>query len=464
MKAPNIILIIIDAARRDHFSCYGYDKHTSPFIDDLTKESIFFENAYSTAAWTVPAHASLFTGLYPSEHRAQNNNLYLSESIPTLAEILRANGYITIGFSNNMYVGRMTGLERGFDHFDEVWRRYRHRSQLDMLRVGLKRLLHMTDRGAAETTDLIINWIKNRTKDAPFFMFVNYIDVHQVCHPPKEFLQRFPGSKYSYWRMIKFMRAYLNGRVNFYTGRIKFSEKDWENFKWIYDVSLYYVDYQISKIYECLRQQKLLDNTIFIITSDHGTNLGDHGLLHHEYCLYETLLRIPLIIRYKPLADYRRISQNIQLSDLFYIILELVDIKTKLYKTGRVSIYKLVKGEDFNLPVFAEWLSPKETLKRLSKMAPNFDFSKFDRDLKSIKMGRFKYIESSDGSHELYDLEIDPSESHNLYERKLNKAKELQKVLKEFTSHLIKHEKFTYKKLEMDKEVMRRLRSLGYVV
>ena len=97
-------------------------------------------------------------------------------------------------------------------------------------------------------------------------------------------------------------------------------------------------------------------------------------------------------------------------------------------------------------------------------MAPNFDFSKFDRDLKSIKMGRFKYIESSDGSHELYDLEIDPSESHNLYERKLNKAKELQKVLKEFTSHLIKHEKFTYKKLEMDKEVMRRLRSLGYVV
>lgn len=464
MKSPNVILIIIDAARQDHLSCYGYHRQTSPFIDTLSKDSLFFKNAYASAPWTVPSHASLFTGLFPSEHKTQNDNLYLGKNIPTLPEILASNDYTTVGFSDNMYVGRATGLDRGFQHFDEVWERYRFKSKLDLFLIGLKRILHMTDRGGNETTQLIIDWLNSRNKFKPFLMFVNYIDVHQICHPPRSFLVKFGGGRYSYRRMYKFMRAYLNGRVKFYTGEIKFTEEDWGNFKWIYDVAIYYIDYQISRIYEVLAKQGILDNTIFIITSDHGTNLGDHGLLHHEHCLYETLLRIPLIVRYTPLSGNKEVTKEIQLTDLFYMILDMSNIQYRTTKDERFSLQNILKDQDTATHVFAEWRKPQSLLAELSRLAPNYDFSKFDRGLRSLKVGQYKYIESNNGNNELYNLNADPREVQNIYEQNPERVKEMKESSREFIRKLIRQEEVEkYKELEADEELKKRLRSLGYI-
>ncbi len=464
MKNPNVILIIIDAARQDHLSCYGYDKNTSPFIDDLAKTSLLFQNAYATAPWTVPSHASLFTGLFPSEHKTQNDNLYLDKNIPTLSEILASGGYSTVGFSDNMYVGRATGLHRGFQYFDEVWERYRFKSKFDLLLLGLKRILHMTDRGGKETTDLIIDWLINRDKANPFFMFVNYIDVHQICHPPRSFLIKFGGGQYSYRRMYKFMRAYLNGRVKFYTGEIKFSDEDWKNFKWIYDAALYYIDYQINRIYECLTDLGILDNTILIITSDHGTNLGEHGFIHHEYCLYETLLKIPLIIRYKPLSENKQIMKEIQLSDIFHMILRMLNIDGRLVKGERFSLSEILSDTDPSSQIFSEWRRAESNISELKKFAPDFDFSKFDKGLRSIKIDNYKYIESTNGENELYNLGIDPEEAINILAKDPYKAEEMQQLLRKFEGNLIRQdEEEQYKKLDADEELKKRLRSLGYI-
>lgn len=453
-RPPNIIFIIIDAARRDHFSSYGYWRKTSPFLDDFSKEGVFFENAYSTAPWTVPSHASFFTGLFPCEHKAQNDNLFLDKRIPTLAERMSENGYRTVGFSDNMYVGTSTGLNRGFQQFFEVWRKYRQKSKLDTVYLAIKRLVHLTDRGGGETTELIIDWIKNRDKNRPFFLFVNYIDVHQVCHPPKRFLEKFPECKYSYLKMIKFMRAYLNGRVKFYTNKIKFTDQDWENFKWIYDASINYIDWNISRIVDCLVKEEIMDNTMLIITSDHGTHFGEHGLLHHEYSVDEILLRVPLFIIFKAKFESKRVTKNIQLNELFDFILSEAGIEKKPSR--------LMASED-NKPVFAEWGRPKGTIRKLSRLAPKFDFSKFDKGLTSIKVGNLKYIRSTDGQHELYDLEKDPGEENNLYATNSEIVKKMEDEFEKFTSRLSRQYEDAHRNMKEDEELKRRLRSLGYI-
>ena len=464
----NILLIIMDAVRQDHLSLYGSNRKTTPFIDDLAQESIVFRNAYSTAPWTVPSHASLFTGLYPSEHKAQNEHMYLDEKYQTVAQIFSKNNYRTVGFSDNSVVGKPTGLNRGFEYFDEVWRRYKHKSKLDMYIVGLKRILHMTDRGANETTRLAIEWIENKSKhEEPFFMFINYMDAHQVCHPPKAFLDEFPERKYSIQKMVKCMRAYLNLRVKYYSGQIELNDDDMDHFKWIYDAAIRYLDSEIHKLYECLRKKGLADNTIFIITSDHGTHLGEHGLLHHEYSVANTLLRVPLIVTLPHFNNRRTVVDHpVQLSDLFFFLFQWSGVEMIQHPGNReyLQFNTVVSEINEKHPIFGEYRRPESIVQALSRMVPHHDFSAFDRGLRAIQIGTMKYVWCTDGCHELYNLEEDYGENENKYEEDFGSSQHMQEHFAAFLSSLIHQDEAEVRReFEADDEVKERLRALGYL-
>ncbi|HLA38826.1 MAG TPA: sulfatase, partial [Candidatus Glassbacteria bacterium] len=173
--SPNILLIVMDAARADRFGCYGYNRPTTPNIDRLAAEGVRFTQAWSTSSWTLPAHASLFTGLLPDEHKTHCGHAWLVDRIPTLAELLAVKGYRTAGFSNNPYVDRSENLHRGFERFEAVW-----------ANSAVTDSVHPYD--TPHTNRLVEEFIENAHSGAgPFFAFINYMDTHMPYGPPEPY-------------------------------------------------------------------------------------------------------------------------------------------------------------------------------------------------------------------------------------------------------------------------------------
>jgi arylsulfatase A-like enzyme len=178
VKKPNIILISIDTLRYDHLSCYGYCRTTTPRIDQFSGKSVLYNNAYSTAAWTPPAHASMLTGLYPSQHGVIDQN-HLPPEIPTLAKILRKNGYHTCGFVNNSQVGEMVGFNDGHDDYYEIWQGLQRNQFYKRLKSKYLTLRGYADNGAFYTNQKIKYWINKKwNQQKSFYMFIHYIEAH----------------------------------------------------------------------------------------------------------------------------------------------------------------------------------------------------------------------------------------------------------------------------------------------
>lgn len=450
---PNIFLVILDAVRPDHLSCYGYRRKTTPNIDNLAEEGVLFENAISPAGWTPPAHASLFTGLFPSQHGLGHGSLYLNQRFPALAAILRSSGYETIGISNNPWVSHATGLDRGFAIFHEVY--YKKGSLLETLRFAIQKLSaiigNTDDDGAHRTNHLALTYLSQREREGrPFFIFINYLESHLPYKVPRPYATLF--GKPARGRINQDWRRYVSGRV-------AMDEDDFESLKSLYDGAISYLDAKIEELVSCLRQREMLDETVVIITSDHGDNFGDHGLMGHELGLYDSLLRIPLIIRYPPLFPAgRRVTEQVQLLDIFTTILEILGhegVETQ----GRSLLPERLKA---NPRRFAVAEQSRPSLEVFTKRFPEFDPSPYDRELRAIRAEDHKYIWASDGRDELYDIRADPQEKENLISMQLEKAQELRQMLEEwlrgFTPYQAEEEA-----MEMDEITRERLRGLGYI-
>jgi len=191
----NVILIVMDAVRRDHLSCYGYHRKTTPNIDNLAKKGVLFENAFSTAEWSYPSHASIFTGKYPSYHNTLGKDIFLHKENTTIAEILSRNGYQTIGVSGNDLLSPINLFSKGFQKYIVYDVRYEVRSILKIIKKSPKdfarTLMYGRDGYTCQNVEKIKSFLKNRKKTKPFFLFTNLYNCHAPYNPPRPFKKHF---------------------------------------------------------------------------------------------------------------------------------------------------------------------------------------------------------------------------------------------------------------------------------
>lgn len=295
--SPNVLLIVLDTLRSDHLSSYGYQNNKTTNIDQIAEEGVLFENAIAASSWTPPSHASIFTGRSVNEHGVDGINPYMDSHYPTLSELFYQNGYVTGGFSaNTLWINKNSGFDRGFIHFEDFFHNVddmvsrtiygkeivlRIRSYLGYRDIfGRKR--------AADINKDLLSWLEG-INGRPYFVFLNYFDMHTPYISPAPYHTQFMSEEQiDQERDEKFdPDAIYNGPDNIPS-------------LWIsgYDGALAYLDTEIGVLINNLDKRGLLDNTIIILTSDHGEAFGEHELYEHGHTLYQELINVPLIIRY----------------------------------------------------------------------------------------------------------------------------------------------------------------------
>jgi len=469
MKKLNVFFAVMDAVRPDHLSCYSYPKKTTPNIEEVAKESVLFQNAFSAAPWTPPSHASIFTGMYPSQHGVLGKNLYLSEKIPTLAEIFASMGYETLGMSKNPWVGSQTGLHRGFERFVANIPPT-SRLSLDWIdfcvETDISAIKYRRWARQIKIFQEIKKWIlRCQKKNKHFFIFVNYLDAHTPYDPPQPFKNRFERIYHPNVNKVK-IKDIFNDRHGYpYVAKeSEISKEEWDVVKSWYDGAISFIDFFLGKLFDFLKKRELYDDTITIITSDHGENFGEHELANHMFCLYDTLLHVPLIIKFPEcIFSGERISSIVSTIDIFSTLLNILD--EKIERKFKVSGVNLFPSENtiYHEHIFAEDGPPVTDINSLKRLCPNVDQSicdKYNKGLKCVRTRDFKYIIASDGKEELYDLHKDPGETRNVIDDFPEKAEKLRSIL------VTELKSSSFKGFELpaiDYEMRKRLQALGYV-
>lgn len=369
-EPPNILFISIDTLRRDHLGCYGYHRDTSPNIDALADAGTRFEQAISSCSWTLPSHASMLTGLYPAFHRLQDDGVRLPADVTTLAEQLRAANYHTLGVIAHVYVSSTFGLQRGFDTFDE-----------SLIEGGA------TNPIAEQVVDRFLHHMQSVPADRPYFAFVHFFDPHWDYTPPPPFDQRFTNPNYTgpIDGTLKSLSRYVDGSQ-------PMSEAGRQHAIALYDGEIAYVDGQIGRMLDTLRQRGQLENTTIVLISDHGEEFREHGRLGHGKTLFGEQLRVPLIIAGDPAfpAGQRR-------SD----VATPVDLAPTLLALAQADVATTFQGHSLlepppDRPVFAESV-------------------RFGNEMRSARTNQHKVIHYRQGNHlHYYDLQRDPREQQPL--------------------------------------------------
>ena len=306
---PNVLLVSIDSLRADHVGAYGYARDTSPAIDALARDGVLFENAISSAPWTVPAHMTLLTGLPPEVHDVVTVRQKLSPDAVTLAEVLQDAGYATAAFVSGPTVMAHYGFGQGFASYDESM--VERRPKLAGAAVSSPGLV-----------DLVSGWLDRwstaETRE-PFFVFLHMWDVHYDYVPPREYVERFdPG----YDGDLDVRRFETNERLH-----RGMAPRDLRHLIALYDGEIRFTDDHLARLVAKLRTLGVLDDTIVVVTSDHGEEFFEHGAKGHAKTLYDEVLRVPLVVRYpRRVAPAQRVTQQVRLMDVAPTILGLAGV------------------------------------------------------------------------------------------------------------------------------------------
>jgi arylsulfatase A-like enzyme len=470
MIKPNIVLISIDTLRADHLSCYGYGRQVSPFIDSLAAQGTIYRNNYSTGVWTPPGHASMLTGLYVSEHGVYGDRR-LSHNIPTIATVLRANGYQTAGFVNNSQVGELVGLDKGHDTFVEVWKGIKPRSTIErVVRGGIRKIresLGHEDMGASRTNKLIRDWIGNHIdRETPFYAFLHYIEPHNPLNPPHPYKNKYLDKSFTNLDMKK-MRKVAHNPLICFVEDLNLSQEEIEFLKALYDAEIAYTDSKISEIVTILKENNLYENTMIIITADHGEHFGEHGLFSHVASLYEEILRVPLIIKF-PLgvSHPKEVTHLTQLVDIFPTVMDITHLpKESLPNNSGISLLdKLETPSNCRNFIFAEWEGriPMFLQDYIAKGARATNIDPLKVKMRVLRDQQYKYIWREDGKEELYHITSDHKELNNLANTKPNITRTYRDKLLELADNF-PHSPLDAKTVQFDDDVKKNLEALGYM-
>jgi arylsulfatase A-like enzyme len=435
MTRPNVVVVVLDTVRaRDTVPIAA---SPMPGLAAIAESGTEFTNAFSTAPWTVPSHASLFTGTYPSRHGTGGASPSLGHSMPTLAEAFQDADYETVGVSNNTWVTREFGFDRGFETFRKGWQYVqsdtdlgsvvRAKEPMAKVRAARDRLFDgnplvnaanvlygelADDEGAGRTTQWVEQWLDGRDERAPFFLFLNYIEPHIEYSPPKEHAERFLPADASYEEAA----ALRQDPRAFDVGEYSLSQREFELLRGLYLGELAALDEHIGRLRDALVAAGEWEETVFVVVGDHGENVGDHGFLGHQYDLHDTLLHVPLVIHGDGFGDGRS-DDLVQHVDLVPTLLDAAGVDAPELR-GQVqgrSVHPRTDAQPREA-VFAEYLDPQpspDALEERFEQIPD-RVRRFDRTLRAVRTREEKYIRGDDGTEWLYRIDDDPGETANL--------------------------------------------------
>ena len=367
-KRGDFILYIVDTLRSDHLGVYGYNRMTSPRIDALAGEGVTFKNAYSQTSWTRPSYTSIMTSLYLDTHGVKHPMVVyerLRDNVTTLAEAVRDEGVFTVGFLVNSFAHSNFGLDQGFDLAVEYPNKLP--SKPHYATVG-------------EVTDAVVEWLE-QNKDMDYFMTIFVVDPHEPLVPP-EFYCKYFGCERSIDK---------------------------------YDAEIRFVDDQVGRLIDTLKELDVYDATTILFTSDHGEEFNDHGGYYHGTTLYEEVIRIPLILKGPNLDRGRIVYQLVEHIDIAPTLLDLMGIESHPRWQGR-SLAPLTLGEPDRWNEKPPFISLIRHLRESAdKEEGKAEGGKTIRNIYAVRKGDFKLVETRDDDPlfpkwELYDLARDPGE------------------------------------------------------
>ncbi len=440
---PNIVLVVLDTVRHD--TEQQLTPAMSPTLTALAAESTVFDNAWATAPWTVPSHASMFTGRLASGHHCTHQNPHLDADKTTLAELLAADGYATAAFYSNPWLaGRTTGLLRGFEVQKE--------SPVSGGLPGDQRTWR-GDQGGRGSVTFFRRWIQKQAPEQPFFAFVNLLEAHLPYDPP-------PGVRQA---MMPNLGAdeQVTGQwgMEYQAGLHAFGDVDWARLRSLYWGDVATVDHLLSGVIASLAEFGLADNTVLIVCSDHGENLGEHELVDHQFSLHETLLAVPLYIRAPGYLVPGHRGDPVLLSDLFATVRELAQVSAG--EDSRHSHSLLGEPEPASRPLVAEYAQPqKDLVGSLARLNPGLDRNRIERSLRTIRVGDIRLTLGSDGEVILNDLARDPQQAGNLAADRPADVAALRTLLDQ---ELSVYRPGNSSEVKLDEATREQLRSLGYV-
>ncbi len=428
-KAPNVLLIVVDTLRPDRMSLYGAERPTTPALDSLAGQACVFERAYSTSSWTMPAVASIMTGMYPSSHKATEISRTLAPELETLAEGFAASGFQTAAVVSHTFVDEKHGFDQGFAAFDS------------------KNALGHEAISTEGVTDLAIARIEQFTqkRKTPFFLFVHYFDPHfnYKDHPDIDFAAPHAGR--------------LDGKQEYGDIRaIRHSLQD-DELQYLldlYDEEIRHTDAGIGRLVAALRKHGLDEETVIVFASDHGEEFLDHGRIGHRKTLYEEVVRVPMLIRV-PGGAARRVADPVSIGSLAPTIRELAGLPRNQDAVQFRSLADLVEGRATSTRG-AIYLETEKTVGMVEQEVKGDDYH-------AIILDGWKLIEDRrSGEQELFDLSRDPLESANLASQDTARLATLKEAL-EVSRRLATSGQAPGRDRTLSDAEIEKLRGLGYI-
>jgi arylsulfatase A-like enzyme len=417
------ILISVDTLRPDHLGCYGYRRPTSPVFDALAEGGVVFEDVSTPAPWTLPAHASLLTGLYPSRHGLKSHERYLPAPIVTLAQVLARKGYRTAAVVNSHNLSSRFGLDRGFQDF-----RYVEESVAQVAPTS-------------EIIDQAITWLEKRG-DHPLFLFVHTYDVHSDYRSLAEyeaaFVEPYDGPADGTTAQLIAVRE----------GKLSLGEADARHLVDLYDAGIRQWDGELGRLLRFLKDNRMLEETLLIITSDHGEEFFEHGGFLHGRTQYQEVMAVPLVLRGPGLPSGERVAQPASLVDLMPTVLALL----------RIPAPEALDGRD--LRPFWQEEERREAGPRL--IFGEADHNNQEPDItRAARRGRYKlHYNRLSAASALFNLSEDPRELLDVASRHPGIADQLRGEILRFMERGPAGEAPA---LQLTPEEIEKLRSLGYV-
>ncbi len=402
---PNVLLITLDTTRADHIGCYGSALARTPRLDKLAQEGVRCSNAITAAPITLPSHSTIMTGLYPPAHGVRDNGTYaLGDDAVTLAERLKAKGYRTQAFVSALVLNRRYGLAQGFDGYDDdLWSEQEAKLFMIRSRPG--------DKTSALAANWLVRWAQEGTPKTrkPFFLWMHLFDAHQPYRVSAADRMLSPST---------------------------------------YDAEIGVLDRSVGRVLDKLEKLGVLDDTLVVVTADHGESLGEHGEKTHAVFIYDATVRVPLILRY---------PRGLPRGKVYDGPVRSVDLVPTILDALKLPGGNETQGTDL-FPAFAGSAPPPDLPQYSESLLSEVGFGM--APLFGVRHDGFKWVRAP--KPEVYDLKRDPHELHNLYPEEARRGAQLDRELQAVLDDS-KRRALNPQKSPMDKETLESLQALGYL-